>query len=144
MPGPPAPVATYLAEVMQLDNADKHRAIRPVWFTAGFSALPANARELGITGRSSNGNPLSEGIEIGRWYFSRIPPRPSDEMKARMNAYFPVQVSLSSPFFGRRVGRIVRNCIIAVRMVLDMFEPVISHRQAPAPLRYWDGQPPWL
>jgi hypothetical protein len=144
MPGPPAPVATYLGEVSRLDNADKHRIVQPVWFTAGFCALPKNPRELGITGGSSTDRPLGDGAEIGRWFFDRIPPDPPDEMKVHMNAYFPTQVSLREPFFGTCVGRILSNCIIAVRMVLDMFEPVVSHGQDPAPLRYWDGQPPWL
>lgn len=144
MPGPPAPVGGYLSEVSRLDNADKHRVVQPVWFTAGLGALPKNARELGITGGSSTDCPLSDGAEIGRWFFDHIPPEPPDEMKVHMNAYFPMQVSLREPFFGTRVGLILGNCIIAARMVLDMFEPVINHGQDPAPLRYWDGQPPWL
>jgi len=60
-----------------------------------------------------------------------------------MNVFFPTQISLRVPSFGARVERILGNCIIAVRMVLDMFEPAISG-QDPAPLRYWDGQPPWV
>jgi hypothetical protein len=144
MPGPPAPVASYLAEVSQLDNMDKHRTVQAVWFTARFPAVPANAGELGITGASSTGSPLSDGTEIGRWHFDRTPPEPTDEIKVHLNAYFPTQVSLREPFFGTRVERILGNCIIAVGMVLDMFEPVVSHGQNPAPLRYWDGNPPWL
>jgi hypothetical protein len=144
MPGPPAPVSTYMAEVSHLDNADKHRIIQPVWFTTGFSALPRNARDLGITGSSSTNRPLNDGTEIGRWYFDHTPPEPPDEMKMYIPAYFPAQISLREPFFGARVGRILGNCIMAVQMIIDMFEPVIAHGQDPAPLRYWDGQPPWL
>ena len=144
MPGPPAPVSTYIAEASRLDNADKHRIVQPVWFTTGFSSLPSNARDLGITGSSSPTGPLSDRGEIGIWHFDRTPPEPPDEMKMYMHAYFPTQISLREPFFGTRVGRILGNCITAVEMVINMFDPVISRGQDPAPLRYWDGQPPWL
>lgn len=142
MPGPPAPVPRYLDLLSRLDNTDKHRTIQPVWFTPGLVNLPVGASELGITGGSNSNCPLHDGAEIGRWHFDRVPPEPPAEMD--VEAYFPLQISLWEPFFGTRAQRILGNCIIAVDMVLDIFEPCLTHDSDPADLRYWDGQPPWL
>ncbi len=142
MPGPLAPISNYLSTLSELDNTDKHRTILPVWFVAGFSVPPVWQRELGITSTSLSGDPLSEGAEIGRWLFDGEPPIPPSGMD--MNAFFPCQMSLWQPYFGTRVGRILGNCLIAVRMVTEMFEPVFAHGLDPAPLKYWDGGPPWL
>jgi hypothetical protein len=142
MPGPPAPVPSYLSLLSRLDNSDKHRTIQPVWLAAGLGGLPKDWAEVRITGGGTTDSPLNDGAEIGRWFFDGTPPEPPAEMD--VERYFAIQVSLWQPFFATRVQRILGNCITAVTMVLDMFEPCLVHGSAPAPLRYWDGGPPWL
>ncbi|MDI9834735.1 hypothetical protein [Streptomyces sp. KAU_LT] len=142
MPGPPAPIPLYLDELTKLNNVDKHRTITPVWMGAGLGALPKGAQKLGITGSSTTGNVLTEGCEIGRWIFAVAPPEIPAGLQAEL--YFSVQPSLREPYFGTSVERIARNCLLAVRMTLEMFAPCFTGGQNPAPLRYWDGSPPWL
>jgi hypothetical protein len=142
MPGPPAPIPNYLDELTKLNNADKHRTITPVWMGAKLSLLPQGARELGITGSSTTGDVLTDGCEIGRWHFNKVPPEIPNDFQAEL--YFPIQPSLREPYFGTSVERISRNCLLAVRMTLEMFAPCIAGGKDPAPLKYWDGSPPWL
>jgi hypothetical protein len=143
MPGPPAPIPNYLNVVTELDNADKHRTVQAVWFAPGLSRQPAAAQELGIIGTGTSIEALQEGAEIGLWSFDREPPPIPPEV--HQSNYFPIEVSLWQPFFGTRVERILGNCLTAVNMILDMFEPCVTQgAPEPAPLRYWDGGPPWL
>ncbi|MGW6927944.1 hypothetical protein ACWGA9_42910 [Streptomyces sp. NPDC054950] len=142
MPGPPAPIPAYLGELTKLNNIDKHRTINPAWMGAGLGALPQNAREIGITGSSITQDVLTDGCEIGRWTFNSMPSDIPDWFQAEN--YFDVQPSLREPYFGTSVMRIMKNCITAVRMTLEMFDPCVKNGKAPAPLKYWDGGPPWL
>ncbi|MFD3927434.1 hypothetical protein [Streptomyces sp. NPDC058614] len=142
MPGPPAPIPLYLNELTKLNNIDKHRIINPVWMGAGMGLLPKGAHEIGITGGSTTGEVLTDGCEIGRWHFGGNPPNVPEGFQA--GDYFSVQPSLREPFFGTSVKRIAANCLMAVRMTLEMFDPCVLSGQNPAPLKYWDGGPPWL
>ena len=90
---------------------------------------------MGITGTSVTGEPLYEGAEIARWFFDGDPPPIPPEMD--VEAYFPLQISLWKPFFATGAFRVLTSCITAVRMVLNMFEPVLTHGEPPAPLPYW-------
>jgi hypothetical protein len=141
MPGPPAPIPAYLRVATDLDNVDKHRLVQPVWITPGISLGPANPGRHGITATSIQDSPLTEGGELGSWQFDHEPPPPPEGDWA---SYVNFQLSLRAPFFGSRAQRILGNCIMAARMVVDMFEPCILRGAPPAPLRYWDGEPPWL
>ena len=144
MPGPPAPIPSYLLQVHQLDIIDKHRTMHPTWVSPTLGGQPVGARELGITGTTTSIDVLSEGGEIGRWHFQDMPPEPSAEMAPFLNDYFPIHISLREPHFATGVSRILRDCIMAVSMVTDMFEPRLMGQGAPALLKYWDGGPPWF
>ena len=137
LPGPPAPVASYLEELTNLNNADKHRLLTPIWRGADLGKRPRDFTTLGGYASGTTDLPLTEGGFLGDWHFATaLPELPAD---FRPEAYWTFQPSLRSPFFATSVTRILGHCITATRMILDMFEPSVLRGDPPAALRYWDG-----
>ncbi|MBT2472096.1 hypothetical protein J7E97_30605 [Streptomyces sp. ISL-66] len=137
MPGPPAPIPSYLRELTNLNNADKHRVITPVWHGVGLVKLPTEFREVGGVSGGGTWAALEEGTRIGEWNFDSTPPKIPTGF--RPEQYWTFHPSLRDPHFATSVSRILGNCLTATRMILDMFEPCVLRGEAPMPLRYWDG-----
>jgi hypothetical protein len=51
---------------------------------------------------------------------------------------FPLNVSFDPNLFGIGVNRLLRNCITAVRLTLDVFLPRIEQGARPLRLAKWD------
>ena len=82
--------------------------------------------------------PLTEGMEIGRFNFVGEPPPIPEWLEPRR--YFPLHMSMREPWFVAGTLTMLGQCITAVRMVLDMFEPCIGDEDEPGPLSYWDRE----
>lgn len=131
-----APIPIYLTKLHALDIIDKHRSIVPTWMMPRALLGLINARELGITTISTSPFPAQEGALIGSFHFDRPPPEPPPDMD--VGRLYPMAICLQGALFPVGIVLILRKCLSAVQLVLDMFEPAINHGEPPGSIGYWD------
>ncbi|MFL6137589.1 MAG: hypothetical protein ACJ74O_07295 [Frankiaceae bacterium] len=144
----PRPIPHYLRLIRDFDNADKHRLIKPVWYTVGNPYIPDFPEPYGTPTVGVLDGPLVGGakVEIGRWTFDKAAP---EDLPEDLNLYncFPIEPRFEeyvAALFGDiailsgSLQLTMRHMQVTTESVLHMFAPAVVRGATPLPAAQFD------